>query len=191
MTAAGSIALKMGVAFQGLSILAYCGCVLRVGRALCLPASEEILMHSYSWFYCHSVLRKIAITACALVLLAAFASVAQASGAKGAMLYANGDVAVNGLSVRNSIVVFVGDKIQVGDNSTAAILSESGMRFVSADSSFVLDKSGSHLNSSTAMSNQFVVEKDGDESKDKDKDKDCPHPSKRPGHDCGISKAKP
>ncbi len=146
-------------------------------------------MRSYSWFYCHSALRRIAITACALTLLATFVSAAHASDAKGAMLYANGDVAVNGLSVRDSMVVFIGDKIQVGNNSTAAILSESGVRFVSADSSFVLDKSGSHLNSSTAMSNQFVVEKD--DNKSKDKDKDCPHPSRRPGHDCGISKAKP
>ena len=134
-----------------------------------------------------TALTRITTTAFAVVLLGVFVPLAHATDAKGAMLYANGDVAVNGVSVRNSMPVFTGDKIQVGNNSTAAILSVAAPRFVPANSFVILGKSPTQLNSSPALSTEFVEET---ESKDKD-DKECPHSSKRPGHDCGISKAKP
>jgi hypothetical protein len=139
-------------------------------------------MRTHPWFVSPTALRRIATGAFTLVLLAMFVPLAHPSDAKGAMLYANGDVAVNGVKVRNTMAVFAGDKIQVGNNSTAAILSVAAVKFVPANSSVILGNATTQLNSSTALASQFVDTKAPQE---------CPHPSKRPGHDCGISKSEP
>ena len=139
-------------------------------------------MRMPSRFLSSAALRRIATAAFTLVLFGAFVSLAHPSDAKGAMLYANGDVAVNGVKVRNTMAVFAGDKIQVGNNSTAAILSVAAVKFVPANSSVILGNATTQLNSSTALASQFVDNKAPQE---------CPHPSKRPGHDCGVSRSQP
>jgi hypothetical protein len=102
---------------------------------------------------------------------------------KGAVLYADGDVAVNGIAVLDMIAVFVGDRIWVGEKSTAAIVSLGSVSYIPANTSVEFGKmaplSGS---SSSALATQLVTT---------NSPSNCPHPSRNPGKKCAISKTQP
>src|SRR5439155_26323838 len=99
---------------------------------------------------------------------------------KGAMLYADGDVAVNGIAVLDMIAVFVGDRIWVGDKSTAAIVSPGSVSYIPANTSLEFGKTATDSgSSSSALAAQLVTAAKSPS--------DCPHPSRNPGENCAIS----
>jgi hypothetical protein len=82
-----------------------------------------------------------------LVVLAASALVAQTDGA---MLYAKGNVALNGQSVANSTSIFAGDRLDIADSSVGSINRGGSSVVLSPNSSIQYQQSGVELLKGTA-----------------------------------------